>query len=56
MFGVENAWSDAVLGIGTTLRDGPLTIKPEFKYQISLEDTVNDEDEFWGGMIVSYKF
>jgi hypothetical protein len=56
MFGVEHNWSDAVFGIGTTLRDGPLTVKPEVKYQISLEDTVNEDDELWGGMTVSYKF
>jgi hypothetical protein len=56
MFGVEHAWSDLVFGIGTTLRDGPWTVRPEFKYQVSLEDTVNDEDEYWGGMSITYQF
>ncbi|MFH1370893.1 MAG: hypothetical protein ABII09_06370 [Planctomycetota bacterium] len=56
MLGAENAWSDLVFGIGTTWRDGPWTVRPEFKYQVSLEDTVNNEDEYWGGMSVSYKF
>lgn len=52
----ESSWSDVVIGIGTTLRDGPLTVKPEFKYQISLEEAVNSEDEMWGGINISYKF
>lgn len=52
----ESSWSDVVIGIGTTLRDGPLTVKPEFKYQISLEEAVNSEDEMWGGISISYKF
>jgi len=56
MLGAENDWSDAVFGIGTTLRDGRWTVRPEFKYQVSLDDTVNDEDEYWGGMSISYQF
>jgi hypothetical protein len=56
MLGADHNWSDAVFGVGTTWREGPLTVKPELKYQISLEDTVNDEDELWGGVSVSYRF
>jgi len=56
MLYADHDWSDAVFGVGTTWRDGPLTVKPEFKYQVSLEETVNDEDEFWGSVSVSYKF
>jgi hypothetical protein len=51
-----HAWSDAVFGIGTTLRDGRWTVRPEFKYQVSLEDTVNAENECWGGLSISYQF
>jgi hypothetical protein len=56
MFGADHAWSDIVFGIGTTWRDGAWTVKPELKYQVSLEDTVNPDDEIWGGMSISYKF
>jgi hypothetical protein len=56
MLGADHDWSDVVFGIGTTLRDGPVTVKPELKYQISLDESVNDEDELWVGMNISYKF
>lgn len=52
----EHSWSDIVFGIGTTLREGPLTVRPEIKYQVSLEEAVNNKDEIWGGMTISYKF
>ncbi len=52
----ESGWSHILLGVGTTFRQGPLLVRPEFNYQISLEDTVNDEDELWGGMSISYEF
>ncbi len=41
---------------GTGLEVGPLTVTPALYYQISLDDSVNDEDELWGGLSVSYRF
>lgn len=53
---IEHDWSHAVLGISTDLRRGNLTITPMLNYQISMEDTINTEDELWSGINMTYRF
>ncbi|MBN2457240.1 MAG: hypothetical protein JXB29_12010 [Sedimentisphaerales bacterium] len=53
---VDRNWSHIVLGISTTMKDEGVTVTTGLNYQISIENTVNDEDELWGGLSISYKF
>jgi len=54
--GVDQDWSHAVLGLSTSLGSGNLGITPYINYQISMEDTVNSEDELWSGVNFTYRF
>ena len=53
---IEHDWSHATLGISTDLKKGNLTISPSLNYQISMEDSVNDENELWCGISATYRF
>jgi hypothetical protein len=53
---IEHDWSHATLGISTDFKKGNLTITPFLNYQISMEDTVNNEDELWCGVNTTYRF
>lgn len=53
---VEHDWSHAVLGISTDIMRGNFTFTPFVNYQISMEDSVNSENEFWCGMSTTYRF
>lgn len=53
---IDHDWSHAVLGISTDLKKGNFTITPFVNYQISMDDSVNDEDELWCGINVTYRF
>jgi hypothetical protein len=53
---IEHDWSHAVLGISTDINKGNFTFTPFVNYQISMEDTVNNEDEFWCGLSTTYRF
>ncbi len=53
---VEHDWSHSVLGISTDFKKGNFTITPFVNYQISMEDSVNDEDELWCGLNTTYRF
>jgi hypothetical protein len=58
-FGAGSAkhdWSHAVLGASTNLGNGNITITPYVNYQISMEDSVNKEDELWCGVNLTYRF
>jgi hypothetical protein len=52
----KHDWSHAVLGVSTDLKKGNFTITPFLNYQISMEDSVNNEDELWCGMNATYRF
>ena len=56
MLGAGHKLSNIVFGAGTNWRDGAMTVRPEFNYQISLDDAVNEKDELWGEISVSFKF
>ncbi len=53
---VDSDWSHAVIGLRTNLGRGNLTIAPGLYYQISMDDSVNDEDELWCGLTLTYSF
>ena len=51
-------WSHATFGVSTKINIGAsgFTVTPALNYQVSMDDTVNDEDEIWAGLSVSYGF
>jgi len=54
---IDHDWSHAVFGISTSfnLRDN-LTLTPGFYYQSSWDDSVNDSDEYWTSLSLTYTF
>lgn len=56
VFGVEPGWSHATAHLSTTFAVSRLKLTPSLNYQWSFEDTVNDEDEFWGAFSVAADF
>ncbi|MHC4397217.1 MAG: hypothetical protein ACYS1A_16385 [Planctomycetota bacterium] len=44
---IEHDWSHAIIGMSTNLKKGNLTITPSLNYQVSMEDSVNNENELW---------
>ncbi len=55
-FGSDSDWRHATSSISTTFECKGFTLTPSATYQWSFEDTVNDEDEFWGSVTVGYSF
>ena len=53
---IDHDWSHVVLGINTNLKKGGLTITPSLNYQISMDDSVNSENELWCGVNATYRF
>ncbi|MHC4499191.1 MAG: TorF family putative porin [Planctomycetota bacterium] len=54
---VDHDWSNVVFGAETDFDLGyNLTLTPGLYYQISMEDTVNDDDELWAILGLTYKF
>jgi hypothetical protein len=54
---VDHDWSNAVFGVSTDIDlDKNLTFTPGIYYQISMDKSVNDEDEFWSTFGLKYKF
>jgi hypothetical protein len=56
LFGADSDWSHATFGVSTSVEAGCVSITPFLNYQVSMEDTVNDEDELYGGVSVSMSF
>jgi hypothetical protein len=52
----KHDWSHAVFGASTNLGNGNITITPFVNYQISMDDSVNKEDEAWCGVNFTYRF
>ena len=52
----DHDWSHATLGVSSDIIIGTATITPSLNYQISMDDSVNEEDEFWGGVTVGFHF
>ena len=57
VLGADHDWSHAVLGVSTgfDLTEN-LAFAPALYYQASMDDSVNDKDEFWVTLGLSYKF
>ena len=55
--GVDHDWSNAVFGITAPVDIAKnLTFTPGYYYQSSWDDSVNDEDENWVSLSMTYKF
>ena len=55
-FGSDSCWSHTTVGLATNLEWKGFTLTPSVNYQWSLDDSVNDEDEFWAGISLAYSF
>jgi hypothetical protein len=54
---VDHDWSNAVFGVSTDISLAEnLTFTPGIYYQISMEESVDDEDELWSTFGLKYKF
>ena len=56
---VKSGFSDAVVGASTDFAFGAdrnIVLTPSIYYQFSLEETVDPDDEFWGGISLKYAF
>jgi hypothetical protein len=51
--GVSHDWSHITWGLSTNLDIGPGTFTPAIYYQTTMDESINDEDEFWTSF--SYK-
>ena len=54
--GVKHDWSHVVLGVSTNLGLGNVTVTPYLNFQISMDDSVNREEELWCGVNFTYRF
>jgi uncharacterized protein (TIGR02001 family) len=52
--GVDPGFSDICLGVSTDFGYKSFTLTPSINYVIVPNDTVNDEDEFWVGVMVGW--
>ena len=52
----DHDWSHTTFGIATDIAIGELTFTPAVYYQISMDKSVNDEDELVTGLSMSYSF
>ncbi len=54
---VDHDWSHALfsLSVPFDINDN-LTFTPALYYQLSMDDSVNDDDETWVGLSMTYKF
>jgi hypothetical protein len=54
---VDHSWSNAVFGVSTDVDLGHnLTLTPGIYYQLSMESTINDENELWANVGLRYSF
>lgn len=54
--GVKDGWNFTTVSASTTFRWNNFYLTPTIKYQWSLEDTMNPDDELYGLISVGYKF
>jgi uncharacterized protein (TIGR02001 family) len=55
-FGVDPGFSDVCFGLSTDFPLQRLTLTPCLNYVIVPNETVNQEDEIWAGLTISYDF
>jgi len=56
MFGSDSDFSHATVGLSTNVDVGPITLTPFINYQISMDDSVNKENELFGGISAAFSF
>lgn len=54
--GVDSDWSHMTWGVSTDIALCGGTFSPGIYYQVSMEDSINNEDEFWTGVSYSFSF
>jgi len=52
----DSDWSHAVIGVNTDLVHGDFSITPSLNYQISMDDSINREEELWCTINLNYRF
>jgi hypothetical protein len=56
-YDADNDWTNAVFGVSTNINlSESVTLTPAVYYQSSWDDSVNEDDEFWGGITLSMGF
>ncbi|MBN2063989.1 MAG: hypothetical protein JW745_04225 [Sedimentisphaerales bacterium] len=55
-YAADHDWSNAAFGLSTSFEAGSICIKPSLNYQISMDDSVNTDDEIWAGLSLSTSF
>ena len=53
-FDVDPGFSDICLGVSTDIPLGRINLSPSLNYVIVPNDTINHEDEFWAGLMISW--
>ena len=54
--GTDSDWTHAVLGLSTPIKVGEATVTPAAYYQVTMDESVNSDDELYFGVNVSYSF
>ena len=55
--GADHEWSHATVGVSTDFAAAEnLTLTPYFSIQISMDDSVNSEDDYWAGLRTSFAY
>ena len=53
----DHDWSALILGVTSSgVNLGPVNIQPSIHYQFSMDDSVDNENEFWAGVSLYYSF
>jgi hypothetical protein len=53
---IDHDWSHITWGISTSIDAGPGSFTPAVFYQTSMDDSVNNEDEFWASLSYTFGF
>jgi len=56
IYNADHDWSHVTMGLSTDFDLEPFTVSPFLNYQISMDDSVNTENELYGGVSVSISF
>ncbi len=56
LFGADHDWSHMTFTASTSMEVGSVSLSPFATYQVSMDSSVNTEDEFWGGVSTSFSF
>jgi len=56
VYNADHDWSHVTMGLSTDFDLNPITVSPFLNYQISMDDSVNKENELYGGVSVSISF